>query len=236
MFESKSIASTHDTPVIFNDVAQEDGAGAREGESEGGVSMSRDLIDTLRLPLVLLDGERRVLHVNARAQRLLARGDLLFACGGRLACRDAASEAKLAEAMREVFVAAGDRCADAARVRRVVRLRRRDGRILPGLLLSLWRSPEQPLHARSCRALLTVLEPDHATPADPQIVCATFDLTPAEGRLAAMIGNGRTPQECADELRVKISTVRTQLASIYRKTGACGQPDLVRLILSMQVL
>jgi len=44
--------------------------------------------------------------------------------------------------------------------------------------------------------------------------------------------NGRTPDECATQLHVKISTVRSQLVSVYAKTGANGQTDLVRLILS----
>ena len=53
---------------------------------------------------------------------------------------------------------------------------------------------------------------------------------------ASLVVNGRTPEECARDMHVKVSTVRSQLVAIYRKTGASGQADLVRLVLASPVL
>lgn len=44
--------------------------------------------------------------------------------------------------------------------------------------------------------------------------------------------NGCSPGKAASDLGLKLSTVRSQLISIYSKTGATGQADLVRLVLS----
>ena len=85
---------------------------------------------------------------------------------------------------------------------------------------------------RAPQALFTVFEPGVSLDIDPFMLSATFDLTPAEARLAAKIVNGETPEKCAQTLGVKISTVRSQLMAIYGKTGATGQADLVRLVLS----
>ena len=85
---------------------------------------------------------------------------------------------------------------------------------------------------RDPQALFTVFEPGAPVKIDPFVLSITFGLTPAEARLAAMIVNGSAPDECAQALHVKISTVRSQLNAIYGKTGATGQADLVRMILS----
>jgi DNA-binding CsgD family transcriptional regulator len=57
-----------------------------------------------------------------------------------------------------------------------------------------------------------------------------FDLTPAEARVAKLIGSGRTVTEAADELAVQVNTVRTQLKSIFAKTGTRRQADLVSMV------
>ena len=57
-----------------------------------------------------------------------------------------------------------------------------------------------------------------------------FDLTPAEARVAGLIGNGLTVNEVAQQLDVQTSTVRTQLKSIFAKTGVARQADLSNLV------
>ena len=66
---------------------------------------------------------------------------------------------------------------------------------------------------------------------DPFLLATTFDLTPAEGRLAIALANGTSTAECAKRFGVKISTVRSQLKAIFSKTGTRNQVDLVRLIM-----
>jgi DNA-binding CsgD family transcriptional regulator len=59
---------------------------------------------------------------------------------------------------------------------------------------------------------------------------ALFDLTPAEARVAGLIGNGHTVSDVAAQLAVQANTVRSQLKSIFSKTGVGRQAELVGLI------
>jgi DNA-binding CsgD family transcriptional regulator len=59
-----------------------------------------------------------------------------------------------------------------------------------------------------------------------------FGLTTAEAGLAGELASGRTLAEVADEHGVSRNTVRNQLKSVFAKTGARSQSDLVRVFLS----
>jgi DNA-binding CsgD family transcriptional regulator len=57
-----------------------------------------------------------------------------------------------------------------------------------------------------------------------------FQLTPAETRLARSISSGDTLEEAARTLGIKVCTARTQLASIFAKTGTNRQSQLTVLL------
>lgn len=57
-----------------------------------------------------------------------------------------------------------------------------------------------------------------------------FGLTAAEGRLAAELSRGVPLATIARSRNVSIATLRTQLASIFAKTGTSRQPELVALL------
>lgn len=55
-------------------------------------------------------------------------------------------------------------------------------------------------------------------------------LSAQERRVAKLLIGGRTARQIATSFRVSPNTVRNQVASIYRKTGAKGKLDLARLL------
>ena len=63
-----------------------------------------------------------------------------------------------------------------------------------------------------------------------------FGLTPAEARLTRLILEGRSPSDAAIQLHVSVSTIRTQLSAVLKKTGAQRQSDLVRRLSPLLVL
>lgn len=63
-----------------------------------------------------------------------------------------------------------------------------------------------------------------------------FDLTPAEARLAAALAEGRTLRQAATGHGNQFSTARSQLESIFRKTGTNKQSQLVALLQSVAPL
>lgn len=72
-----------------------------------------------------------------------------------------------------------------------------------------------------------------AAPAQ-QLLEGLFDLTPAEARVARGICGGETVEMIAAGLGISRETIRTQLRSVFTKTGTHRQADLVRLIAGTQ--
>lgn len=68
------------------------------------------------------------------------------------------------------------------------------------------------------------------TPLNADLVAAIFELTPAEGKLAAALANGASLTEYALETGVSRNTVRAQLTSVFEKTATNRQAELVAAI------
>lgn len=62
-------------------------------------------------------------------------------------------------------------------------------------------------------------------------VAAIFGLSPTESMLAVHLASGRSLQDFADERRVSIETARTQLRTVFAKTGAHSQGQLIGIVL-----
>ncbi len=206
-------------------------------EKSDQLSVGAELLERMRQPMLLIDSQRRIGYRNQAGNALLTRNDMVYDEGGLLVCRDSESDRNLTIAIRELglvpFTMHGADYVPADR--QSIRLKRRDGRRVATTLLALRPEATMGSFGRTPQALFTVFEPGTAVDIDPFLLSATFDLTPAEARLAAKIVNGQTPEQSAQTLGVKISTIRSQLVAIYGKTGATGQADLVRLVLSATV-
>jgi DNA-binding CsgD family transcriptional regulator len=70
---------------------------------------------------------------------------------------------------------------------------------------------------------------DLPTPSGAQLR-ALFGLTPSEARLAQLLACGDTVEEVAQALGVKLTTVRSQVAVIFSKTGVHRQAKLVAML------
>ena len=64
---------------------------------------------------------------------------------------------------------------------------------------------------------------------DIEALCATFSITPAEGRVLLALLSGHAPNELATVSGVAERTVRNQIAPLMRKMGCNRQSELVRL-------
>jgi len=79
-------------------------------------------------------------------------------------------------------------------------------------------------------ALLHLADLSQAPAPDLTMLAVAFDLTPAEAEIAALIGAGQSVEEIARDRGGAVATVRTILASVFRKTGARRQGELVHLL------
>lgn len=83
---------------------------------------------------------------------------------------------------------------------------------------------------------LIISDPARAPGAALRALSSLYRLTPAEERIASALVAGDTPDEIATSFGVKITTIRSQLASIYAKTSTRRQSELVRLVSSVPAL
>jgi PAS domain S-box-containing protein len=57
-----------------------------------------------------------------------------------------------------------------------------------------------------------------------------FALTPAEARVATLIGSGLSPQQAAEKLGISVKNVRTTLQHVFKKVGVSRQSELAALL------
>ena len=89
------------------------------------------------------------------------------------------------------------------------------------------------LGPRRAAALVFIADPESRRELPPALMRRLYALTPAETRLVEALVNGRTLQEAADTIGVRLNTVRNQLRSVLGKTGTRRQAELVRLVLAL---
>ena len=70
-------------------------------------------------------------------------------------------------------------------------------------------------------------------PLRPDELGQLFELTPSEADLVRLLSQGLTPAICANRRHVSIATVRTQLKTVYAKTGVNSLPQLMSLVLAL---
>jgi DNA-binding CsgD family transcriptional regulator len=95
-----------------------------------------------------------------------------------------------------------------------------------------------PLSSRSCwgefaphgdLAALFLTDPDVERPRPIVSFASIYALTARESRVLACIVEGNGLTKAAENLGVAVTTARTHLQSVFRKTGTTKQTELVRL-------
>ena len=206
------------------------GRARREGRAPASGSGAAEQVAASReQPMFIIDRDRKLQMRNAAGQAMLDSRRLVFEQHGKLACRESESDRRLAMALGTLGTASGG--GSGGIQRRAVWLRGAEGHGAAATLHLL--QGEGTGERRSASVVVTLREPGVAPDIDPRVVATAFNLTNAEARLAAMIASGQDTECCSSELDVKTSTLRSHLSSIYRKTGARGKADLVRLVLAL---
>jgi DNA-binding CsgD family transcriptional regulator len=83
---------------------------------------------------------------------------------------------------------------------------------------------------RDPRWVLVIFDPELRTEANPELIARHLRISAGEAALAAALAAGYNLSNAASRLGVSVHTVRTQLKSIFRKTGIRSQVELVRTL------
>jgi DNA-binding CsgD family transcriptional regulator len=183
-------------------------------------------LDRLPLGVILVDESGRVLLVNPRAREIVAHGDGLLAVRGELRA-DRSQDSGL---LRAAFSHAARARGAGAGERAFLALQRVSGKRPYAVALAPVASPDASMSGRGVVALF-VSDPEEGAAIDPVALEQLYDLTPTEAKIVASLSAGHSPEEAADRLQMRLSTLRFHLKHVFAKTGTNRQASLVGLVL-----
>lgn len=185
----------------------------------------RRLVEALSHSVVIVTSDMRVLFANAAAEALLDERRVASFAAGRLTLTFAPADRAIARAVKlgerdEVALGSAGinvplACATAPAIAHVLPLTRREG--------------DARFADTAAAAVFISVAGVTPTPAI-EAIAALFGLTPAEARVVAQIGEGKSRKEIALAQGVSDGTVKTQLSTIFDKTGMHDQRHLELLI------
>jgi DNA-binding CsgD family transcriptional regulator/PAS domain-containing protein len=181
--------------------------------------LERALDEVSDLGIFLMDRRGVVIHLNRAAERILEAADGLYWRRGELSGAQDADTARLQRALRD---GSGELCA----------LSRPSSR-KPLIVRAVSTDPAtvDPLQEIApTETLLFVRDPDKGAENDFERIATALGLTRREARLAALLADGRSVAEAADETGITIGNARTHLKRIFNKTDTHRQAELVRLL------
>lgn len=186
---------------------------------------SASTTEILRTPVCVVEGDCRLRYANRAAEDLLARDASVRLSHGHLWAPRPEVDALLRRAValahrppRRASAFSPEPQASA-----VTRLQVRVVPLAPELA-----------RARYGRGdLVLVFLAAGAAPPNPEELQQLFGLTRAEAELAALLAQGVHLDLCAVRRGVSIATVRAQLQSVFSKTGAGSQAQLLSMVLAL---
>lgn len=175
-------------------------------------------LDALTTAALVFGNDGRLVYTNAAAVSLLAREDLLLARIGSVEPWDRTA----ATAFRSMIIGASGGT--------ITLDRRGGGKAMLSALPLGGRRRRYP--ARNSARLALFVQDNPCGPHAIEVLGQAYGLTGAELRVLLGLADDATPADIAQRYGIAASTVRTHLKSLFAKTGAKRQKDLVKLLLS----
>lgn len=187
-----------------------------EGAEHG---VYRGAVEQLGVGTVILDQSGQITRTNAVADTLLQAADGLRVFEGRLVLQDSTHQRAIEQMLRDGPAKSPYR----------FKVMRASG----GDIAAVARPVTVPAIVRGGAALALFFSvPGEDAQLDPAAVRDLFQLTRMEAVLATALASGRSLVEAADTLGIAHNTARAHLRSIFAKTGARRQSQLVHLLRS----
>jgi DNA-binding CsgD family transcriptional regulator len=189
----------------------------------------QEALEQLATGVALVSHDARVIFINAAARNLVNSRDALAIDRTGIVAMDsgetAALRALIAQAaqtsQREGLHAGG-----------TLRVSRRHGRKPLELTVSPISVGDLSPKAPRAVAVIYISDPEQIVVTAGQAFARLHGLTRAEERVViTILRSGGNVRSVADELAISHNTLKTQLKSVYAKTGVRGQADLIRLAL-----
>ena len=170
--------------------------------------------------VVLLNRLGNVFKANPSAERLLV--DDIQIVKGQLTAKDARATTALNRAIHHLL------WHPTAGLSAPVALPRASRRPLLAYPARLSNSTANAL--ADCQAMVILIDPDTRSRTPEMTLRSAFRLTEAEARLATQLTFGNSLESVADQFGIAKETARSQLKSIFAKTGVHRQAELVAVL------
>jgi DNA-binding CsgD family transcriptional regulator len=183
----------------------------------------KELADRMNTGVIVVDGHGAVRWQNRCAELIISQSQHLSVVGGSLRFSNAQDH-------RRTFDLLGRVISPRRRLLTTIGSPCRDPIQILAIPIDAGAAPPGTARPHGTTIALMLSAPGRKMTLSPLDIGELFGLTPAEGALAAALGEGLTLQDYAERHGVSVGTVRIQLKSIFTKTGATRQPELVRLL------
>ena len=183
----------------------------------------RMVAETLPLGLLCFDGSLGVVWCNQMASRLLLRPTGCGLVAGHLRVWQSDDQQRLQQCLNGAFLN------QHARPGKMI-LRRKDS---PYPLVGTVYRLQTGNQAGSAHFALLALHDSGQRLANTRHLVDIYALTREEEKLALALLNNATVEQHAMACAVKLSTTRTHLSSLFKKTGTSRQAELVRQLMLM---
>jgi DNA-binding CsgD family transcriptional regulator/PAS domain-containing protein len=193
---------------------------------EARLAAAEGALDRLATAMLVLQGTGRVLYLNAMAERLVAPADGLVLRGGRL---EVAASGERETLQRLIAQALRDSPDLAAAPGGVCRISRPSGRPAFEVLVAPISDSAVRLGVTGRLAAVFIRDPVARMVTPVEWIQTIFGLTQAEARLMQALLAGERVETLQGRWTLGRETLRTQLKSVFHKTGVNRQSDLIRL-------
>ncbi|MBI4061324.1 MAG: helix-turn-helix transcriptional regulator [Elusimicrobia bacterium] len=204
-------------------------------DAELKLAATRAALDRLATGVVLVGERRQVVFANHAARSMLGERDGLMLVPGRGGDEHvaAAAHGKTTEIDSALALAVSPEALDVPHFSTGIRVSRADRGPIALNVSALPDGNTFGAGADVARAIIFLTDTAQPVAIDTPVLRRLYFLTDAESRVVEALCSGGTLAEIAARLGVSETTVRTQLQSVFRKTGTARQPDLVKLVLSL---
>lgn len=184
------------------------------------------MLYSLPFAIILLDQTGRIVESSPVAESLLRAEQGLSQKAGRVRATFPDDDVHL---QRAIFKTAIESSARATYGDTVAVKRQNGGRSLSINVIPI-RSPEVFASVIPV-CMLIVFDPERSPQPVVALIKRALQLTEAEAVLASVLFTGISLREAAEQLRLSINTCKSQLKSIYAKTGCRSHVDLAKMLL-----
>lgn len=195
---------------------------AKLNQAQVSSAFSDAALDAFPMAIIRVSANGAVVHHNRHAGQIIERSDGLAVRGGKLVATHETADNELQAALHHALRRSGP-------ISSMISARKPDGDYLSMMISPISRRGES-------QVLIVIHGPQFDGGSRRARISSLFRLSTAELDLAMGLLEGRTLAEIALARHASINTLRVQLRSVLKKTGASRQAELVALLARLPVM